>query len=196
MSTSRPGAWAVAVCVFCAVAALAAAKITTRAEADPAFDFTTVRTWDWDGADTGDVLIALTASDDPAPIKRRVDPLIRRHVGAEMARRLAQPPAAQSPDIRLRYYVMVTAGASDQVVGQFLPAVAYWGLPPFPQATTALTVVTRGSLVLDAMTADRRVVWRGVAQTVVEDMDSDAAREARIRDAARELVKRFPRHRK
>ena len=189
---------ALLVCWACAVVAVGAAeKIKTRAQADKTFDFTTVRTWNWDGADAGDVLTARTASDDPAPIKLRVDPLIRRYVGAELARRpLAQALGSETPDIRLRYYVLVTLGTSEQVAGQFLPAVPYWGLPPFPPATTALTVVTRGSLVLDAMAADRRVVWRGIAQTVVNDNDSDAARDARIKDAARELVKRFPRHRK
>ena len=185
------------VCVACAVVAVGAEKIKTRAEADKTFDFATVRTWDWDGADAGDVMTARTASDDPAPIKRRVEPLIRRYVGDEMARRpLAQARAPQLPDIRLRYYVLVTAGASEQFSGQFLPSAAFWRLPPFPPATTALTVVTRGSLVLDAMTADRRVVWRGIAQTVVNDDDSDAVRDARIKDAAHELVTRFPSRKK
>jgi len=81
-------------------------------------------------------------------------------------------------------------------MGQFLPSVPYWGLPPFAPATTSLNAVTKGSLVLDAMlpgkVGERRVVWRGVAQSTVKDDDSEAVREARLREASAELVKRFP----
>jgi hypothetical protein len=81
-------------------------------------------------------------------------------------------------------------------MGQFLPAVPYWGLPPFPPATTAVNVATQGSLVLDAMLpgtiGSRRVVWRGLAQSTVEDTDSTAVREARIREAVQGLIDKFP----
>ena len=42
------------------------AAITVRAEQDPEFDFATVRTWAWD-QEAGDVIMARTANDDPAP---------------------------------------------------------------------------------------------------------------------------------
>ena len=81
-------------------------------------------------------------------------------------------------------------------MGQFLPAVPYWGLPPFAPATTSLNIVTKGSLVLDAMlpgtAGERRVIWRGMAQSTVDDGDSPAEREARLRDASAELVEAIP----
>jgi hypothetical protein len=99
-------------------------------------------------------------------------------------------------DMHFHYYVLVTLDATGQTMGQFLPSVPYWGLAPFTPATTALSVVTRGALVLDGMlpgnVGDRRVIWRGIAQSTVEYGDSDAEREARIRDACGELIKRFP----
>ena len=55
-----------------------------RAEPDPEFDFATVRTWAWDD-DAGEVIMARTANDDPAPLKARIDPLIRQYVAAAMA---------------------------------------------------------------------------------------------------------------
>jgi hypothetical protein len=49
------------------------------------------------------------------------------------------------------------------------------------------------SLVLDAAsTALARVVWRGVAQTDLEEAPSDTRREAIIRDAVHHLIKRSP----
>jgi hypothetical protein len=81
-------------------------------------------------------------------------------------------------------------------MGQFLPSVAYWGLPPFAQQATSVDVATKGSLVLDAMLpgvpGDRKVIWRGMAQSTIADDLKDAEREARLKYAADELVKRFP----
>jgi len=185
----------VAVICVALAAGLEAAKIKTRAEPDPGFDFGAVHTWAWD-TDAGDVMIARTPHDDPAVVKQRIDPLIRRYVEAEMTKKKLTVATNGTPDVQLHYYVLVTIGENGQFMGQFLPSVPYWGLPPFPPATTSLNIVTKGSLVLDALLpgqiGNRRVVWRGIAQSTVEDGDSDATRDARIRDAAAELVKRFP----
>jgi hypothetical protein len=80
-----------------------------------------------------------------------------------------------------------------QVIGQFLPPVTEWGVPPFTASTQSLEIITRGSLVLDAVsTALNRVVWRGVAQTDVDESRSDAQTTAIINDAVHGLVKRIP----
>ena len=172
-----------------------AAKIKTRAEPDPTFDFSTIHTWAWD-EDAGDVKMARTPADDPAVIKQRVDPLIRKYVEAEMTKKKLTIASSGTPDVHLHYYVLVTIGDNSQFMGQFLPSVPYWGLPPFGVSTTALNIVTQGSLVLDALLpgkiGERRVIWRGIAQSTVEDADSDRVRQERIQSAAAELVKRFP----
>jgi hypothetical protein len=174
---------------------LAAEKIKVRAEPDPNFDFSTLRTWAWD-EQAGDVLMARFAEDDAAPLKARIDPVIRRYVGEAMAGKGLALAADGTADVQLHYYVLVTLNVGGQQMGQFLPTVPYWGLPPFAPATTALNAVTKGSLVLDAMLpgtdGERRVVWRGVAQSTVGDGDSPAVRDARLREASVELVKRFP----
>ena len=182
--------------VLCLTVAAEAAKIKVRAEPDPAFDFATVKTWAWD-ANAGDVMMARTQSDDPAALKARIDPLIRKFVEAEMTKkglRVAAPGA--TPDVFLHYYVLVTISANGQYPGQFLPAVPYWGLPPFNAGTTALEVATKGSLVLDALLPGavdaRKVVWRGLAESTVADDDPQPKREARLREASAELIKRFP----
>lgn len=181
-------------CVGLVVAA-EAAKIKVKAEPDPLYDFATVKTWAWD-ADAGDVIMARTQSDDPAPLKARVDPLIRKYVSAAMAKKgLTETTGA--PDVFLHYYVLVTISSSGQYMGQFLPAVPYWGLPGFSAGSaTSLSVATKGSLVLDAMLPgakdERRVIWRGMAESTVGDADQPATREARIREASTGLVEKFP----
>ena len=183
--------------VLCAsVVVLSADKIKVKAEPDPLFDFATVKTWAWD-ANPGEVIMARTPSDDPAALKARIEPLIQKHVTAEMAKKgLTAAPDAVA-HVFLHYYVLVTIASSGQHMGQFLPAVPYWGLPGFTAgAATSLSVATKGSLVLDAMlpgtVGERKVVWRGIAESTVADTDAPAVREARIRDAAAALVQRFP----
>jgi Domain of unknown function (DUF4136) len=187
------------VSVFVAVVALGViveAKIKVRAEPDPAFNFSTVKTWAWDD-EAGKVYMKRYATDaEAAPLQERIEPAIRKYVGEAMAKTGLALASNAAPDVQLHYYVLVTVGVTGHEMGQFLPAVPYWGLPPFPPATTSLNVVTNGSLILDAMlpgtAGERRVVWRGVAQSTVEDDDSPEKRDARLREASTELVKRFP----
>jgi hypothetical protein len=185
-----------ALCVVAvALAVTLDAKIKVKAEADPDFDFGTVRTFAWDD-DAGVVIMARTATDDPAPLKARIDPLIRLYVTEAMGKKGLTPASVDTAHVQLHYYVLVTLNASGQEMGQFLPAVAFWGLPPFAPATTSLSIVTKGSLVLDAMlpgtVGERRVIWRGLAESTVADGDAPNVREARLREASSELVKRFP----
>jgi hypothetical protein len=187
----------VAAVTLAMVAGVDAAKIKVKAEPDPNFDFAMVKTYAWD-AEAGRVVMARTPSDDPAPLKARVEPLIRQFVEQEMTKKGKTVAAAgTTPDVLFHYYVLVTIDTNSQYIGQFLPSTPYWGLPPFDAGTSSLEVVTKGSLVLDALlpgaAADQRpVVWRGVAQTTVEDTDKAAVREARMREAIQELIKRFP----
>ena len=76
-------------------------------------------------------------------------------------------------------------------MGQFLPATTAWGLPPFAPATQSLKIMNQGSLVLD-LSAKGAVVWRGVAQAGVEFDANDKKREALLREAVRDLLKRYP----
>jgi len=183
-------------CVAVLLVVAVEAKIKVRAEPDPEFDFAQVKTWAWD-ADAGDVMMARTQSDDPGALKTRVDPMIRKYVEQEMTKKgLRAPAAGAAPDVFLHYYVLVTINATGQYAGQFLPAVPYWGLPPFNPGTTALDVATKGSLILDALlpgaVGERKVVWRGLAESTVADDDPQAKRESRLREASAELIKRFP----
>lgn len=185
-------ATAIGACL-CASIVLHGAKIKTRAEADKTYSFSQVKTWAWHADGAGDVIMARTSTDDPAPVKKRVDPVLTAAVARELGLRGLTPAAGGAPDITVHYYLLVTVGMNAQIMGQFLPAVPEWGVPPFAPATQSLDIITRGSLVLDVMsTALARVVWRGVAQTDVDETRSETERDAIIREAAHDLVKRIP----
>jgi hypothetical protein len=178
---------------LCAVVVAEGAKIKTQAQGDPEFDFRPVKTWAWDPAGGGDVLLARAADDDPAVVKRRVDPVITAAVERELAGRGLTLVTTGSPDIRMHYYLLVTVGFDTQTMGQFLPAVPLWGVPPFAPATSSLNIIQRGSIVLDAVsTSLARVVWRGVSQTDIDKIKNDAERDRLINESVRDLVKKLP----
>jgi hypothetical protein len=164
--------------------------IDVKVENSKTFDFKTVRTWGWSPKGPGDVIMARTQQDDAAAMKQTAEPLIVEAVTAEMMRLGLQQNASQ-PDVTVTYYLLLSTSMSAQTMGQFLPATTAWGLPPFPQATQSMTVMNHGSLVLDLTAADV-VVWRGVAQAQIKPDAEYAKREAALRGAVRDLLKRYP----
>jgi Domain of unknown function (DUF4136) len=179
----------------CAVAVAIAvqsgsAAVKVHADFDKAFDFSQARTWAWNPKDAGDVMVARTPDDDPEVIQQRADPVIKEAVSREMPRR-GLKPAAGTPDLTLVYYLLLTVGASAQTMGQFLPPVSAWGLPPFAPSTSSLEVIEQGSLVLD-LSANGQVVWRGIGQAKIKMGLPQDKRAALIHEAVREILERYP----
>ena len=164
--------------------------VDVNVEHDKTFDFRAVKTWAWNPEGAGDVKMARTQDDDPAPVKRRFEPTILDAVATEMTRR-GLKQAASGPDLTLTYFVLLSTNMSTQELGQFLPATAAWGLPPFAPATQSMKVMNQGSLVLD-LSAGKTVVWRGVARAKIDLGAEDKKREALLREGVRDLLKRYP----
>ena len=182
--------WLVATALVAAIPAATSARVKVKVNFDKKFDFKPVRTWAWNPAGPGEVKMARTAGDDPEVARQRAEPIILESVSAELVKRgLAASPS--SPDVTVTYYLLLTTNLSSQTMGQFLPATLDWGLPPFPQATQALKAMNRGSLVLD-VSAAKEIVWRGVAQADLDMSADPKKREAVLREAIRDLVRRFP----
>lgn len=166
------------------------AAVKAKVDFDKSFNFGQALTWSWNPDGAGQVIAARSQEDDSEDIKRRAEPIIFEAVNAELPRRGIKP-ANGAPDLTMMYYLLLTVGASTQTLGQFLPSTAQWGLPPFPQSTTSISVAEQGSLVLD-FSSNGRVVWRGIGEAKIDtDMDLKK-RSALLRDAVRELLKRFP----
>jgi hypothetical protein len=173
------------------LAGATASAVDVKVEFDKTFDFKAVRTWSWNPEGPGDVKMARTPDDDPEAMRKQAEPLIVNAVAAEMGNR-GLALAAAAPDLLVTYYLLLTTSAASQTMGQFLPGTTVWGLPPFAPATQSLQVMNRGSLVLD-LSAKQQVVWRGVAQAQITIDSDDKKRAALIREAVRDLLRRFPR---
>jgi hypothetical protein len=176
-------------CVLFLSTAHAAIKVKT--DHSQTFDFKKPRTWAWDDEGAGRVIMARTADDHPEEVKERAEPIIKEAVATELARRRLQPAGAAKPDLEVTYYLLITIGNSAQYIGQFVPSVPEWGLPPFSGATQALRVLDQGSLLLD-ITANDNVVWRGLAQAEIKPGMTVEKRHQLIRDAVKDVLGKYP----
>ena len=180
-----------ALVLACASAAVLA-RVKVQVDFDPAFDFGTLRTWTWHPDGPGNARMLMTKDDDSAAFKKQLEPRLMPLVETGLGRRGFAKAAGGDPDFYMTYYVLVTAGASDQYMGQFLPGTV-WGVPFVPPATSSLNVFPQGALILDVTSrAQKMVVWRGVAQAEIKWDESRAKRDARIREAVEELLKQLP----
>ena len=167
-----------------------AAAVKIRVDFDKTFDFQPARTWGWNAEEAGYVRVARTATDDPEEIRGRAEPLILKAVSAVMPKR-GLVAATGTPDLTLRYFLLLTLGASTQTLGQFLPSTTQWGVPPFAAVTTSFEAIEQGSLVLD-LNANGRPVWRGIAEAQIKmELDQDK-RAALIREAVEKILGRYP----
>ena len=164
--------------------------VDVKVEHDKMFDFKAVRTWAWRPKDFGTVVVARTKEDDAEDMKQTAEPWILDEVNIQTKARGLQRTESQ-PDVTLAYYLLLSTNMSTQTLGQFLPAAPMWGLPPFAPATQSLKMMNRGSFVLD-LSANDKVVWRGVAQADIKMDADDKKREAALREAIRDLLRKYP----
>jgi hypothetical protein len=188
MTTSTTATARLVMVLAFAWAAPAVLAIDVKINHDKAFDFSATQTWTW-SAQPGDVKMARTQEDDPEAMRKIAEPVIMSAVASEMGRRgLKQAPGAP---LVVTYYLLLTVSTSAQTVGQFLPAVTQWGVPPYAPATQSLEMMNHGSLVLD-ITAKDVIVWRGVADAKIKRETDRQKREELLREAVRDLLKSFP----
>jgi hypothetical protein len=174
--------------------AIAVAGVKVQTQRDPKFDFSQLKTWSWNPSGPGDVKVWVTAESKAEPVKRKYEPVIMQAVEDELARRGLSRASSSPPDFSVTYYLLITVGTDAQHMGQFVPAVAQWGLPPFAPQTTALTMYPQGTLVLDIGSPDpSHVVWRAVAQAEIDLERTEAQRAVRIRNVVRDVVAKLPR---
>jgi hypothetical protein len=190
MLTRRICTLALAVAAAFILADAALARVKTQIDFDKAFDFKPVKTWRWNPEGAGEVKVGRNKDDDPAAFKKRAEPIILSAVDEEMPKRkLAK--ADTDAQLTLTYYLLLTMNLGGQTMGQFLPGTVAWGLPPFAQVTQSLELMNQGALVLD-FSANGSVVWRGVAQAEIKLDADNKKRESLLREAVRDLLKKFP----
>jgi hypothetical protein len=172
---------------------VASGGVKVHAQADKTFDFRGMRTWAWHPTGAGDVMMAVTPKDNPEGVRARFEPVILDAVQKELAKRQLQASGDGSPQLYVHYYLLISTNMSAQTIGQFAPAVPEWGLPPFSGATQSLRVFPQGSLLIDVTSAaTKAIVWRGLAEGEINLDRKPEERDARLRAAIGDLLKKFP----
>ena len=188
----RAAATVLTACAIAWLGVTGSAAVKVRTQFTKTFDFSKAKTWSWHEGGAGEVKMARTADDDPEVVRQRAEPVIREAVAAELPERgLTAAAQGTASDLKIKYYVLITVGTQSQQLGQFLPAVAAWGLPPFTGATQSYKVIEQGSLVLD-ISANKEVVWRGIGQAELKPGQSQEKRQALIKEAVRDILKQYP----
>ena len=170
------------------------AKIKVKAQFDKTFKFQGLKTYAWDPTGVGDVkILQADPARKPEALKAQWEPVILSSIEQTLASRGFTKAPIGTADLKVYYYVLIGAGTTAQVMGQFLPAVPQWGIPPFDASTSALEVYPQGTLIVDLSSpAAQTMVWRGSAQTEIDFQASDSTREKRIRESVQEMFKKFP----
>lgn len=179
-----------------ATAVVAGPKI--KIQSNPAFNFAGLKTWAWNPSAPGDVKVWVTAESKSEPVKKQYEPVLMQAVEDELAKvGLTKASGAAPPDFLVTYYMLITVGSTEHQMGQFLPVVTEWGVPPFTAQTTALSVYPMGTLVLDVASPDvQHVVWRAVAQAEIDLEKTEAQRTVRIKSVVHDVVAKLPRKNK
>jgi hypothetical protein len=181
--------------VFTLTAHAVLEAVDVKTAHDKAFDFKPMKTWGWNPGGAGHVKMARTKDDDSESMQKRVDPLIRKAVAEEMAKR-GLKETASNPDLMVTYYLLLTVNVETQQFGQFVPTAVVWEVPLFTTATQSFKVLNRGSLVLDMASKNAKdkdgVVWRGVAEAQLEPDASPQKRESKLKEAVRDLIRKYP----
>lgn len=173
--------------------ALSAAKIKISVQAAPKYDGAGFKTWAWAADGPGQVIMARSSKDDPAPIQKTFGPTIADAVAKELGTRGLTASDVGTANLHAHYYLLIAVGFNTQQFGQFLPAVPEWGIPPFSGGNQAYEIISTGSVVLDLLsTSGKRIVWRGIAQAEIDSEKTDEQRHARIREAMHDLLLKYP----
>jgi hypothetical protein len=170
--------------------AILLARVDVDIQFDKTVDFKPLRTWAWNPKGPGDIMMARTATDDPEAARKFAEPIVVDAVRAELKERGLRE-ATDTPDLVVTYYLLLSTSMSTQEMGQFLPSVAQWGLPPFTPQTTSFKVLNKGSLVID-LRVKQDVAWRGVANAHLKLDIDDKKRESVLRQAIHDIVRRYP----
>ncbi len=182
----------VLVLVAAATAVLVAGGIKISTQYDKEFKFAGLTTYAWHPSGAGDVKL-LQASGDAENIQRRLEPIVVQAVDDGLKQRGLTKDASLQPAFYVNYYALIGPANEAQVMGQFLPAVTNWGIPPFPAATQSLKNYEKGSLILDISSVKlNSVVWRGIAEAEIDFQKTDAQRQQRIVEAVQGMLKKFP----
>ena len=161
----------------------ACSSVQVKSDWDPDANFAGLRTWTWQGATP-----ALTGNprlDDPLVHKR-----IQSAIRAGLERRGYRFLAEGKPDFEVAYHVAIEQKLDAQTIYTGYGPYRGWGMAG---AHTVVDSYDLGTLMIDFITpTTNSVIWRGTAQSRIQELKTPQEREQRIQEVVDEVLDKFP----
>ncbi len=171
-------------CVALALAGCAAIEVSSDWKPDA--DFSRLHAWAW-------LPQARPVSGDPRLDSALLDARIRSAVEGELgARGLAKVGEAHA-DFLVAYHIALERRIEATTIDDYYGGVGYrhWSRPGYSH--TYVFELEVGTLMLDVLDPrSRELIWRGTAKAEIVPDAAPEQREARIREAVRRMLERFP----
>lgn len=174
--------------LFIVISALlipACASISVDQEFDPEANFAAYQTFGWMPMESRRVDLRAR---DPM-VEQWIRDAIERELGAKGLR----AAGSDEPDVRIAYLLVLQDGLDSQTI--YEASDPNWRYRTYGPATTATRtqLLTTGTLVIDVFDAEKKaLVWRGVAEGQVREVQDPDKRTARINDAVKRILAKFP----
>ncbi len=178
--------WSRAPVALVALAWLACAGLSVNADWDPQARFENLHTWAW-----------LPGQVDGREQHQPESPLVRRRIVAAIedtfaARGYTQVEAG-TPDFWVAYHVAIESRLETRTIYDGYGPGPWWYGYGWPYAETYTEQYQVGTLLIDVIDGRRReLIWRGSAQSRIQDLRTPEEREKRVREAVRAILERFP----
>ncbi len=172
---------------------VAAGGVKIRTSYNKNFNFAAVKTYAWHPTGAGKVMLLVVGAGTAEDIQRRLEPIVVQAVEEGLKQRGFTKTSPDLAALHVNYYALIGVGTSAQQMGQFVPGVPEWGLPPLPPSTTSLVAYPTGSLVLDISSPTlQSVVWRAVGEAEIDRLRTEPERVKRLSSAIKDMLKKFP----
>jgi len=166
-----------------ALALSACSSVQVKTDWDPEADFAGLHTWAWQ-------------KETPSPTgnPRLDDPLVHKRIQAAILAALARRGYTKvdqgRPDFEVAYHVAIEQRLDAQTI--------YTGYGPYrgggmAGAHTVVDSYDLGTLMIDFISpVTNSVIWRGTAQSRLQDLKTPAEREQRVQEVVDEVLDKFP----
>ena len=168
-----------------AALALGCASISVNSEFDPDADYASYQTFDWMPSESRRVDLRAR---DPL-VEQRIRDAIERELGAKGLQKVS----SGDPDVRIGYLLVLEESVDAQAI--YTGAAPDWQYRSYGPGTTTeqIRVLTTGTMVIDVFdSGEKELVWRGVAEGEVKELQDPEKRRARINDAVGKILAEFP----
>lgn len=161
----------------------ACSSVEVKQDWDPGANFAALHSWGWQSSTP-----ALTGN------ARLDDPLVHSRIQnalAETLRAKGYAQTASKPDFLVTYHIAIEQKLDAQTI--YTGYGPYRGWYGVGGTQTVVDQYDQGTLLVDFIDpGSNNVIWRGTAQSRLQELKTPEEREARVKDAVERLLNQFP----